>query len=272
MKIRSLFLLLAVSCIGITLAAKEIPPRPDQLVNDYAGILSRDEWQKLEGKLRAYNDSSSTQIAIVIDKTLEDEDAYEYALKLAEAWGIGRKGKDNGVLIYIAMQEHKIQVITGTGVQGFLPDIEANHLITDIMRPMFKQNMYYQGLDMATTRIIQLGKGEFKNDKNKASGELPLILVLIIIGGVFLIFYLLGRSNFGGGRGISSNGGYDYRGRRIRRDEYDNRTGGGGWFFFPPGGGGSNWNNSDSGGGSDFGGFDGFGGGGFDGGGAGGDW
>jgi uncharacterized protein len=76
MKIRSLFLLLAVSCIGITLAAKEIPPRPDQLVNDYAGILSRDEWQKLEGKLRAYNDSSSTQIAIVIDKTLEDEDDF----------------------------------------------------------------------------------------------------------------------------------------------------------------------------------------------------
>jgi uncharacterized protein len=269
MKIKSLFLLLAASCFCLILNAKEVPPRPNQLVNDYAGKLSKEEWQRLEGKLRAYNDSSSTQIAIVIDKSLEDEDAFEYALKIAESWGIGRKGKDNGVLIYIAMQERKIQIITGNGVQGFLPDIEVNHLITDILRPSFKANQYYQGLDMATTRIIQLGTGEFKNEKTSGDGEMPLFLILIIIVGVFLVFYWLGRSNFGGGRGISSNGSYDYDGNRRNRRGVNN---GGGWFFFPPGGGGSGWNSGGSSGGSDFGDFGGFGGGGFDGGGAGGDW
>lgn len=266
MKMKSLLLLLGALWLVNGVFAKEIPPVPQTLLSDFAGILSPAEVSTLENKLRAYEDSTSTQIAIVLDRSLGDEDAFEYAFKLAKTWGIGQKDKNNGVLIYVAQAERKIRIVTNVGVQGFLTDALAKRIIETSIKPAFQQGQYYAGLDAAVNDIIKVAAGEYKNDSkdNSAGGGMISFLILFaIVIGVILIFSVLSRQSNNGGRG----GGYSGGGR------YDDRSygPGGGWIIFPGGfggGGGSNqnsdWGNSDWGG---FGGGDGF-----DGGGAGGDW
>jgi uncharacterized protein len=256
-------LFLLIGFLGLpflALAKKEIPAKSQQLVNDYANLLSPDQKMNLERKLRAYNDSTSSQIAVVLDQSLEGEDVFDYAMKLARGWGIGQADKDNGVLIYVAAADRKIQILTGKGLQGALPDVIIDRIIRQEIAPAFGQKRYYEGLDRATTDIIKYATGEFKAGPQKDnSSTIALFIVLGIVLLIILYFYL--TRNRGGG----NNGGGYYRGGSY---EYD--SGRGGWIFLP-GGGGFNGNDN-SGGGWDMGDFGGFGGGDFDGGGADGDW
>jgi uncharacterized protein len=237
-------------------AQKSIPPVSDRLVSDYANVLSAQEEQALEQKLVAYDDSSSTQIAVVIENSLDGDDLFDYSQRLAESWGIGREGKSNGVLIYVAVEDRKVRIHTGYGVEGFLPDALASRIIRNLIVPEFRNGNYYAGLDRATDAIIELGKGEYTNDALDGK-EIPIGLIIFLIILVIVVFIII--SKLGGG------GGY-YRGGR-----YDNDRGGG-WIIFGPGGGG--WHSGGSGGSGwgGGGGFGGFGGGGFGGGGASGGW
>ncbi len=238
-------------------AAKEIPPRSNTIVTDYIRLLQPAERNALERKLVAYDDSTSTQIAIVIDRSLEGEEIFDYSYRLAEAWGIGGAEDNNGVLIYIAFEDRKLYIQTGYGVEGFLTDAMANRIIERVITPAFRQQSYYQGLDQATNIIMQLGSGEYYNDGESENGFPPLAIIIILLVIIIIISSLF---NDKGGDG----GGY-YRGGR-----YDSgRKGGGGWIYLPGGGG---WTSGGGGGGFGGGGFGGFGGGGFGGGGAGGSW
>ncbi len=247
-----------------SLKAKQIPAKSSTLVNDYAGVLAAPEAEMLERKLVAYADSTSTQIAIVLEPSLEGEDVFDYSLRIAEQWGIGNKEKDNGILIFVAIEDRKIFIHTGMGVQDYLTDNLTKRIIDNIIRPAFRQGDYYGGLDRATAAMIDLGSGKFSNDlegsgnQEGGSGGSWFIILVIIIG-MFMLFSFLSR--FGGDDG---NGGGYHRG-----GHYGHRRGGG-WIFFP--GPGGNWGGGSSGSDWDSGGFGGFGGGGFDGGGAGGDW
>jgi uncharacterized protein len=247
-----------------SLKAKEIPARPSTLVNDYAGVLASEDAKTLERKLVAYADSTSTQIAVVIETSLEGEEVFDYSLRIAEQWGIGNREKDNGILIFVAIEDRKIFIHTGMGVQDYLTDNVTKRMIDNIIRPAFRQGDYYGGLDRATTAIIDLGAGRFSNDleadgKQEGSSDGGWFVILVIIIAVFILFSFLSR--FGGG---DDHGGGYYRGGHYGRRR------GGGWIFIP--GPGGSWGGGSSG--SDWGGgdFGGFGGGGFDGGGAGGDW
>jgi uncharacterized protein len=243
-----LFLLPLIAALSIPLHAKEVPPRSNTIVTDYAGVLSDAERNALERKLVAFDDTSSTQIALVIERSLEGDDLFDYSYRLAESWGIGREGKDNGVLLYVAFEDRKIYIQTGRGAEGFLPDALAKRIIEQIIVPSFRSGQYYQGLDKATDAIIQLATGEYINDEPDAT-PLPTGLGLVI--GIMLLILLIYLISRGGG-----GGGY-YRGGRY--------YGGYGGF----GGGGSFGGGFGGGGG---GGFGGFGGGSFGGGGAGGGW
>ena len=247
---------LLVLPVLLALGQKPIPPRPNppRLVNDFVGILSANEKDILEQKLVTYNDSTSTQVAIVIEATLEGDDIFNYSNNLAREWGIGQADKDNGILIYIAFEDRKLFIQTGYGVEGFLPDALAKRIVDNVIVPSFKEQNYYIALDRATDVIFQLGNGEYVND-NSEQGDFPVELIFVII---FIIIIIIIARTTGGG---NNDGGY-YRGGR-----YEHR-GGGGWIILP-GGGGGNWNTGGGGGG---GGFGGFGGGDFGGGGAGGSW
>ena len=262
MKIKHCWLIaVAFLCWTGNLSAKEIPKKSDVLVNDYARVLTPEQAIALERKLVTYDDSTSTQIAIVLESSLEGDDVFEYSLRIAESWGIGSKNKDNGILIYVAIEDRKIFIHTGMGVQDYLTDNLTKRIIDNFIKPAFREGDYYGGLDRATDAMIDLGAGRFTNDlEENGSGKVSGIVILfIVLIGVFVLFSLLSR--FGGDDG--PGGGY-YRG-----GHYGGRRGGG-WIFLP--GPGGNWGSGSSG--SDWGGgdFGGFGGGGFDGGGAGGDW
>jgi uncharacterized protein len=228
------------------------PSNPPRLVNDFAGVLSTDENQLLEQKLRRYNDTTSTQIAVIIIRSIGQYEIAEYATELARRWGIGQKDKNNGVLILVAVNDRKVNISPGYGLEGAIPDARAKQIIDTQIRPNFKANQYYKGLDEATDRIVQLASGEYTAedmpDSNSGSGRGSYFWVIIVL---IILFVLFGR----------------------RRN---NRRGGGGGIggaFFPPfitfGSGGSSSGGWGGGGGSDFGGF---GGGSFGGGGASGDW
>lgn len=237
--------------------AKDIParPNPPKLVNDFAGVLSAEQSAALEYKLSKYNDTTSTQIAIVIEKSIENDEAFDYAIRLAESWGIGQKGKNNGLLIYVALQERKVRILPGYGLEATVTDAYAKRVIEEVIKPAFKNQQYYEGLDNATTYLIGALSGQFKSEaggKGKLSGKTIFIFLIIVIG----IFYILSKLGGGGGSNYSRRGG----GMDLLTGMLLGSALGGGR--------GSNYGSFSSGGGS----FGGFGGGSFGGGGAGGDW
>jgi len=249
--------LVGLLLLSVVTIAQDFPEKPNlpKIVNDFAGMLSADENERLEKKLIAYNDSTSTQIAVVIITSIGVYDASDYAFQLAEKWGIGQKGKNNGILILVAKQERKTFIATGYGVEARLPDAICKRIVSQTIIPNFKQGNFYAGIDEGTTQVFGYLTGEFKAEpkskKGKGNG-------LVIIAVFVIIFILIISSKKNNGRG----GGY-------------NRTfGGGGFIPFPMGGFGSGRGGGFGGfgGGGSSGGFGGFGGGSFGGGGAGGDW
>ena len=147
--------------------AQEFPAKPNKLVNDYTNTLTSEQIQSLERKLVAFDDSTSNQIAVVIMKSVGDYDINEYAQKLGRAWGVGGKEKNNGVVLLVAMGDRKLSIQTGYGVEGALPDIYTKRIIENDIKPFFKTNDYYAGIDAGTNSIIELIKGEYKNDNPK---------------------------------------------------------------------------------------------------------
>jgi len=268
--------------IALPLGAQQPVPAPtNEVVNDYAGLLSRQEDDQLTRKLAQYARQTSTQIVIVTEPSLEGGDPFNRALEYYEAWGIGgSREKSNGALIYVARDDRKVRIMTGYGAEGFLPDALAKRIIDEIITPNFREGRYYRGLDRATSAIMELAQGEYTNDttqqadgKQEAKGGIPAILVIL-----FVIILIVVLSRMGGGGDDDDDGGY-YRGGRYDMDRRRRGRRGGGWMIFPfPWiGGGGGWSGGgggglSGGGGGDWGDFGGFGGGLTGGGGAGGEW
>lgn len=256
-----LFFILALT--GLIALSQDLPAKSGTLVTDYTGTISGVDKQRLEDKLVAFNDSTSTQIAVVIIKSVGQYDINEYGQRLGRAWGIGEKGKNNGILILVALGDRKVTIQTGYGAEGAVPDIVTHQIIENDITPHFKQGDYYGGLDMATTDLMKYMKGEYKASKkakqvndNGGGGSIGFIIIIVV---VILIIVFRNRDG-GGGRIIGGRGGaspfwWFLGGTLLGR-------GSGGWGGFSGGGGG------DSGGG----GFGGFGGGDFGGGGSSGSW
>jgi len=275
-------LLLLTVLVSLQLAAQPpIPPKSNDLVNDYAGMMTRGEQNQLRNKLTQYALETSTQIAVVTETSLNGETAFDRGLAIAHGWGVGGSAQnDNGIMVYIAKNERRIQILTGYGAEGFLPDILAKRIIENIMKPAFRQSKVYLGIDKATSTIMDLGKGEYTADEVPASGGdgiPPIVIIGLIIVVFILISYYGNRHNDDDDDdgGYWRNGPYDMddSNQKVRR----RRRGGGGFIIFPGfgggfGGGGGGGGGGFGGGGGGGGGFGGIGGGGFGGGGAGGEW
>ncbi len=266
MKLYRIFSILLLVLFLIPVKAQDFPekPNPPRLVNDFAGFLKSDEILSLERKLDDFALKTSTQIAVVVVPSLNGYDKADYAVQLAEKWGLGQKGKDNGILILVkpktGNQGGEIFISTGYGLEGVVPDAIAKRIVEVEVIPEFKKGQYYKGLDNATNTLISLTGGEFTADeyqKSHSGNDSSLVgffLFLIMIV-VFSLFsraqrakqYTMGRKTsfwtaFLLGSMISGS----------HRGHYNSFSSGSGGF----GGGG----------------FGGFGGGSFGGGGAGGSW
>jgi uncharacterized protein len=263
------FLSFLLLMTGLVAFGQDIPPASDSLVTDYTNTLPAQDKLQLEHKLVAFDDSTSSQIAVVIIKTTNGDDIDDYAQKLGHAWGIGQKGTNNGILILVAIGDRKVSIQTGYGAERAVSDVAAHDIITNDIRPRFKADDYYGGLDAATDDLITLMSGKFRAAKAPQKSQGPsggngsvIVIIIIIIVVLFLIFRRRGGGGGGqiyGGRGGASPFWWFLGGTLLG-------SASNGWGGFSNGGGGISGND---GGGGDFGGF---GGGDFGGGGSSGSW
>src|SRR6202171_2232451 len=151
-------------------------PNPPHLVNDFAHVMTADQIESLERKLVAYDDTTSIQIAIVTVPTTGDYAIEDYALKILRDWKVGNKKTNNGIVVLAAIQDHKVFIATGYGMEGAVPDITAKQIVEDEIVPNFKQQNYYQGFNLAADAIIKASHGEYvapsgyDQRKHKGSG------------------------------------------------------------------------------------------------------
>lgn len=239
------------------------PSNPPRLVNDFSNTLSEAERTALERKLVAYDDSTSTQISVVLIRSVGPYDISDYAFQLGEKWGIGRQGKDNGLLILAAMDDRQVFMATGYGLEGAVPDAVANRIVDNVIVPAFKAEAYYEGLNQATDMVMKLAAGEYDaEDVARQGNNIGAIVFILFFVFLFIILPLIknrkDNDNHMGGKG----GGIDLFTTMMLANLLGGGRRGGGF-----GGGGFG-----GGGGLGGGGFGGFGGGGFGGGGAGGRW
>lgn len=255
----SLFVLFTFFALFLSAVERDSIPDPSQYgyIHDYANILAENEELAIFNKLKSYEDSTSTQIAVVIEKSLKGRDVFDRAMdfgrpEINPKWngGVGQKDKRNGVILYIAIQDRKMFILPADRTQGVLTDGICGSIIRNDIRPFFRQNDYYSGIQNGIDQMIAALAGEFSVDsKNQKSSYIPFLIILAIL---ILLFYLRSKGGGGGGRGYHRRGTYWFPTGTIG-------SGTGGW--------------SSGGGGFSGGGFGGFGGGGgFNGGGAGGGW
>ena len=248
-----LLVLLLVLIFGTGLNAQlPSPSNPPRLVNDYTGTLSASQINTLEHKLVAYNDSTSTQILVMLVDDLQGYSIEQYATEIGHSWGVGQKDKGNGVVILVkpkkGSERGEVNISTGYGMEQYVTDATGKNIIEKEMIPAFKEGDYYTGIDNAVNVIMDLCSGKFTQDEYNDDEGLPGWLTLLFIIAIIIIFIK-----------FSSGGGQNYSGGGTRT------------IWIPMGGGGFSGGGF-GGGGFSGGGFGGFEGGGFGGGGASGSW
>lgn len=180
-------------------------PKPVGFVNDFAGLLTQQEVAALEAKLSSYQKKTSNDVTIAIFSDTGGEDAFSFGLKVFEEWGIGKSGKDNGVLIFLGPNagqtfpaHGELFVHVGRGLEGALTDGLTGTINRGYMFPQFKVGKYYQGFEDGTTKIIEAIKGEFTAESSSSGnivGKIPYdILLYLLIGIPIYITSFLARS------------------------------------------------------------------------------
>ncbi len=254
-----LLFILVIAAVFNTSAQKLIPkPVPQRLVVDNANILSSAEQETLEKKIVALDDSTSNQIAILTIKSLNGEPIEEVANATFRDWGIGNKKTKNGVLILVAIEDRKIRIEVGYGLEGAIPDITANDIINNDIKPNFKQGNYFDGLNAAVDNLSKAAAGEYHVAREKKTSKGKGSTGGSILGIIIIAIIIIVLSSRGGGGGRGGRGSADFFTPFIIGSMLSGgNRGGGGW--------------GDSGGDSG-GGFGGFGGGDSGGGGSSGSW
>jgi uncharacterized protein len=157
----SIYLLLLFTFPGMAQERLPVPAAPGSWVNDYAGVFSQAEAARLDQKLNELEYRTSTQIFVVTIDDNEGIPASMLAPMIGEAWGVGQKGKDNGLLMLVDMQERDVYISTGYGLEEYVPDAIAKRIVENEIIPSFKAGNYYGGIDAATDVLISLLEGKF---------------------------------------------------------------------------------------------------------------
>lgn len=230
-----------------------VPKTPSIIypVYDEVGMLSTQEKENINQKLIAFHDSTSVEILVAIIPTTHGEDINFAASQIGNAWKVGKKGKENGVVLLIASEDRKISIQQGRDVERYLTAAVTGQIIDYLITPSFKKGNYSQGINAAVDAIMEAVQGKYEMKPSDKEEDISWVAVFLIFIGIIILLSLFG--NNGGGTIITGSG----------RTRY-----GGGFGGFSGGFGGGSF-----GGGSSSGGFGGFGGGGsFGGGGASGGW
>jgi uncharacterized protein len=222
-----------------------LPPKPTRYITDQAGVIDASTLDSVNSQLEQFEKDTSNQFVVAIYPSLPDNtEIAPYAVELYNAWHLGQAGRDNGVILLVAVNDHKMTIGTNRGLNGALTDALCNRIIDQVIAPRFKQNDYSGGVQAGVNAIIAATKGEFKGDGTTADQHkdqgVPWVAIIIFI----IIFIILSRygSSFNSGPVIYSSGGWGGGGYGGG----GGFSGGGGGGGFTGGGGG----NSDGGGAS----------------------
>lgn len=244
--------------------ALEVPPYSGH-VNDLANMMSPAARRSLEAQLTDLNRTDSTQVAILTVPSLEGDSLEDFSIRVADAWKVGQKGSDNGVILLVSKADRKVRIEVGYGLEGVLTDVLSGQIIDRIIGPRFKAGDFDGGFIQGATAIGKAVRGEFaaapvQKTRRSKRGVFSLIVIPMII---FIAMTEMFGKRRRAGR-ISDGRVVD--GRQARHSGMGSAAST--LFFLSMLGGGR----GGGGGFGDGGGFGGFGGGGFGGGGASGDW
>ncbi|HXR50820.1 MAG TPA: YgcG family protein [Steroidobacteraceae bacterium] len=194
-----LFLLLLAGAAS----AQDLQPVPalEARVTDRTGTLTAGQQAELEQKLAAFEQRKGAQVALLIVSTTQPEAIEQYSIRVVDAWKLGRKQTDDGVLLLVALQDRALRLEVGYGLEGVLPDAIASRIINDTIKPLFRQGDIYGGVTAGLQKVMQVVDGEplpppdrsWKRPADRISGLLPMLLFgTVIIGAV--LRRLLGRT------------------------------------------------------------------------------
>lgn len=169
--ISSLAALIVASAAALSVYALDTPPRPplDRPIVDQTQTLSDVEITTISDKINASRKEKEYQLGILIIPTLADESLEGFSLKVARAWGIGAKDKDNGVLLLVAKNDRKLRIEVGRGLEGDLTDVEANRIIRNVITPQFKKGAYAAGVTQGVESIVAQVEGKTDPHANAAA-------------------------------------------------------------------------------------------------------
>ena len=260
--------LLAVLALAGAPALAKLPPRPEGPVLDQAAVIPDAEEAALDARLRAYNQATGRAVMVVTISSLDGQDIESYGSSLGQAWGVGGKETDQGLILLVAPAERKLRIEVGYGLEQYMTDALAGRIIRDIIVPRFKDKDYAGGIAQGVDAIIaQLDRdpAEAKaiaeaaaaaQSEDSTPEKAGIGSIVFWVVALFFFISLFGRAGRGGGmRRSGINPGIVLWG--LSEAMRHSSGGGGGGGFGSGGGGGS---------------FGGFGGGGFGGGGASGSW
>jgi uncharacterized protein len=227
---------------GVALAL-EVPPLQGRHISDLAGVLPGNVEEQLNARLAAYEQQTGHQLAVLTVPSLEGDPVEDFTMRVVEAWKLGKKDRDDGVLLLVAVEDKKLRIEVGYGLEGDLPDALAGRIIRDLMTPAFKRGELAEGISAACQAIMAATGGEgslfapepaaAERARRAPRGSSGIFLYLMLAvflltifgggrgrggGGSFLAGALLGglggrRGGFGGGGGgFGGGGGGGFRG------------------------------------------------------------
>lgn len=195
------FFLLGIVFANFNVNAQSLKPIPKLTgpVVDTVGVLDPSSILTLEKKILQLQESKGSQVQVLIVDSTQPESIEQYSIRLAEAWKIGRKKIDDGVILLIALEDRKARIEVGYGLEGTIPDALASRIIRNILAPYFREKKYSEGIEKTIDTIIELIQGEdlpknLKNDgytaaMDKQENNFPSFLYLLAI---FLAIFFSG--------------------------------------------------------------------------------
>lgn len=286
MNLKRILMVLVLVLVPAWCGALDVPPLTGR-INDHAGLLSSAAVDRLERQMAAFEAEQSTQIVVLTVPSLEGDDLEQFSIRVADAWKIGQKGKDNGVIMILTKAERRVRIEVGMGLQGVLTDLTSGRIIREVMRPYLKAGDFDRGITVGVEAIMAAVRGEFSAEPTRQvrqhqKGSSPAVTVLVMAGVAAVVLGSFSRilAGLAGAVGLPLAAGVAFHGLAfgsllilgavgavaglLLSALFGRGGGGGGGFYWGGGGFGGGFGGGGFGGGGGFSG----GGGGFDGGGA----
>jgi uncharacterized protein len=190
------FALLWILGLGAVAGAQDLQPIPKLAarVTDLTGTLTADQQNTLEQQLAAFEAAKGSQIAVLIVPTTEPEDIAQYSIRVFDQWKLGRKNIDDGVLLLVAKNDRRVRIEPARGLEGVLTDSMCNRIITETIRPAFKEGNYYGGIEQGLDQVMKLIQGEslpppepaWQGNHHGSGSAFPQLLFAVLFGSVIL--------------------------------------------------------------------------------------